>query len=197
MRSSTATERLPRSRRAPTRQETFESRASVAWTRLAPELSSAWGVSRLEERVRVEISYRLTASLGRCFAAKGVIRIAAFLVDGPHSLLREVLGHEAAHVAVHILYGDRRRPHGPEWSSLMRKAGLEPRRRVPADELRAGGGPTNLPQRPSWEHRCPVCQVRRHAARPISRWRCAACRAAGLEGELVIRKVDRQQVRIG
>jgi predicted SprT family Zn-dependent metalloprotease len=194
VRYSAAAQRLPGSRRVPPAPD--DGSPDQTWARLAAGLNSVWGVPDLEIRVRVQVSHRLRVSLGRSLPAKGVIRIAAFLLDGPHPLLREVLAHEAAHVAVHILHGKRVRPHGPEWRSLMRRAALEPRLRVPIDEIDVGA-PMTSPRRRTWEHRCPVCHVRRVAARPVRRWRCAACRAAGLEGELVIRRVDRREVRIG
>ncbi|HLE72474.1 MAG TPA: hypothetical protein VJH87_22540 [Vicinamibacteria bacterium] len=40
-------------------------------------------------------------------------------------------------------------------------------------------------------HRCPVCQLFRAARRLMSRWRCAACVASGLEGRLSITRHER------
>jgi SprT protein len=166
------------------------------WARLAEKLSYAWGVRGLEKRVQVEVSSRLSASLARYYATQGVIRIASSVVlSGAGPILREVLGHEAAHLAVHLLHGDRAKPHGPEWISLMQMAGLEPRLRIPIAEIRESA-PSHRVRTVRWEHRCPVCHVRRLAAQPVHRWRCAACRDSGLSGELVIRRIASNEADI-
>ncbi len=46
-----------------------------------------------------------------------------------------------------------------------------------------------------WEHQCPVCRLRRLARRPVPQWRCAACREAGLEGELVVTRIAAMEGR--
>ena len=109
------------------------------------------------------------------------------LSDGRPTLLEEVLCHELAHAAVHRLHGRRAKPHGPEWKALMVKAGHEPRVRVLENDPRLPAD-FNRP-RPRWEHRCPVCQVKQLAGRPVRQWRCLRCRKAGRSGKLEIRKV--------
>ena len=147
----------------------------------------AWGLPGLLDSVTVEFSTRMRVSLGLCRPVQGRIRLAAGLRNGNAHLLEEVLCHELAHVAVHRLYGRRAKPHGPEWKSLLVKAGYEPRVRVLEDDPRL---PAAFPKpRPRWEHRCPVCHTRHVAGRPVRQWRCAKCRAAGLSGTLVIRKL--------
>lgn len=55
------------------------------------------------------------------------IRInAALLASHPREMLDETVPHEVAHVAIYRLYGNRVRPHGPEWKALMRAFGLDP-----------------------------------------------------------------------
>ena len=136
----------------------------------------------------VEFSTRMRVSLGLCRPAQNRIRLSAVLRDGGSSdLLEEVLCHELAHVAVHRLHGRRAKPHGPEWKSLMRKAGFEPRVRVRENDPRLPKA-FNKP-RPRWEHRCPVCGVTQMAGRPVRQWRCVRCRKAGRSGKLRIRKI--------
>ena len=103
----------------------------------------------------------------------------------PVEVLREVLSHEIAHIAVRDLHGVGRRPHGPEWMALVRAAGFEPQKRI---AWSSGSRTPNASaiQRPNYLHRCPVCQLRRIARRPVRHWRCAACVTAGLSGRLDI-----------
>jgi predicted SprT family Zn-dependent metalloprotease len=162
--------------------------------RLAPALDcdnllaawgELWGLPGLENRLDVSISTRMRTSLGRCAPARGQLRIAAFLLDGPEALLHEVLCHEAAHAAAHEIHGPRIRPHGREWRNLMTAAGFEARARFPAARLDALP-PAALRARVLWEHRCPVCHVQQNAGRPVPQWRCVGCRSAGLGGRLEI-----------
>ena len=147
--------------------------------------AQVWSVPELGQAVRVEFSSRMRRSLGRCYAPDGLIRLNRRLLDGPEEFLREVLCHEAAHVAVYLLHGNSRRPHGRDWAELMTLAGYEPRVRVPMELLPAsvlaGAAPKRL-----YEHSCPVCGARRVARRAVRRWRCRACREAGLDGRLEI-----------
>jgi len=85
-----------------------------------------------------------------------------------------------------VLHGRDCRPHGPEWKALMRQAGFEPRVRIPAEQLVER--PRGKKPGAVWEHRCPVCQMVRMNRRRVPRWRCAACREAGLEGKLIIKR---------
>lgn len=147
--------------------------------------AASWGVPGLEAQLDITFSGRFRSSLGRCAPARGEIRLARGLLDGPTELLREALCHEAAHAAVHRLHGARVRPHGGEWRALMRIAHFEPRARLPAEIL-----PDHLFPKPTlWSHRCPVCHATRVARRRMPRWRCAACRSLGLRGALVIARV--------
>lgn len=85
----------------------------------------------------------------------------------------------------------RIRPHGPEWRAFMEAAGYTPRVRIPESAM-----PTGLraewaekARSRKWEHRCPVCQVRRIARTRVTRWRCKRCVEAGRGGRLVIERV--------
>jgi len=150
--------------------------------------SYAWSLPELPAEVDVQVSGRFRASLGRCYPARGVVRIARFLLDGPPSLLAETLCHELAHLAAHQLHGGRVAPHGAEWRALMRAAGYDPRARVPERELHGIARPAPR-RRVLWEHRCPGCGAHRVAGRPVPEWRCRRCAALGRHGPLAIRRL--------
>lgn len=153
------------------------------WARL-------WDVPQLAEDVTVAISSRFRSSLGSYRATRAEIKLAAWLIDGPRSILQEVLCHEAAHAAVHFRHGEGVKPHGQEWRDFMARAGVTARVRIPISEL-----PTEQQQRlvssSVWEHRCPICQAARLGRTRVTRWRCRRCREAGHSGELVIERVRR------
>ena len=68
----------------------------------------------------------MTRSLGRCYADRQLIRIARFVLEESEDLFREVLCHEAAHVAANHLHGRSIRPHGRQWKALLQQAGYPP-----------------------------------------------------------------------
>jgi ribosomal protein L37AE/L43A len=70
----------------------------------------------------------------------------------------------------------------------MRAAGLEPRVRIPREEL-AQAAQRAARKRWVWRHRCPTCRAQRLAGRPVRQWRCGPCRASGRDGKLVITRV--------
>ncbi len=168
-----------------------ESRAAataLAETALAGwlgEWEHLWNVPGLVGKIEVTFSNRLRRSLGRCAPQSGHIRLHPSLLEAEWELLREVVCHEAAHVAVHLLHRRRLPPHGRAWAELMTAAGYQPRARFNADHL-----PADLQQamqpRALYVHRCPVCGVQKKALRRMSRWRCRACCEAGLGGVLEI-----------
>ncbi|MBK9410115.1 MAG: SprT-like domain-containing protein [Gemmatimonadetes bacterium] len=134
--------------------------------------------------VEIRFSPRLKRALGRWYPGTAKISLHHALQSADRALLAEVVGHELAHLVARARFG-RVRPHGAEWRTLMTQAGLDPRTSMPL--------PATAVQRPaprkattSYHHRCPVCQSQRTARRPVSRWRCAECVAAGLSGELVV-----------
>lgn len=85
-----------------------------------------WGAAGLAPEISLEISTRMTRSLGRCYPDRQLIRIADFVLEESEELFREVLCHEAAHLAAYQLHGKSIRPHGREWKALMVEAGYEP-----------------------------------------------------------------------
>lgn len=85
-----------------------------------------WDAADLTPEISVELSSRMTRSLGRCYPDRKLIRIAKFVLDDSEDLFQEVLCHEAAHLAAYHLHGKSIRPHGYEWKSLMLQAGYPP-----------------------------------------------------------------------
>lgn len=85
-----------------------------------------WGAADLVPAITVELSSRMTRSLGRCYPDRILIRIATFVLDESDALFEEVLCHEAAHLAAYHLHGKSIRPHGHEWKFLMVQAGYPP-----------------------------------------------------------------------
>jgi predicted SprT family Zn-dependent metalloprotease len=150
--------------------------------------SSAWALPDLSREISIRTSKRFRTSLGRYSALDSEIALAHWLLEGPEQLLEEVLCHEAAHAAVHRRFGSGVRPHGAEWRELMRRAGFPARVRIPSDELPRDQH-IRIKKAPTWEHRCPVCQVTRLARTRVTRWRCRACRDQGRSGELVIERL--------
>lgn len=149
-----------------------------------------WNVPRLEQRVSIEFSRRLTASIGRYDLRRKTIRLAHWLLDHGQHLLGEVLCHEAAHAAAYEIHGRRCRPHGNQWKTLMRAAGFEPRVSFPERELPVTR--TGRKRSPGvWLHRCPVCDAERATRRRMTAWRCMRCMKSGLDGKLEISRLDR------
>jgi predicted SprT family Zn-dependent metalloprotease len=158
---------------------------AVTYERWLSGWAAVWGVPELPFRVRIMFSSRLQSSLGRCAPKAGLIRLNPGLLEGAPEALREVVCHEAAHVATWLLYGRRARAHGREWKDLMSLAGYEPRVRwaeaaVP-EPVRARRGRPFV-----YVHTCPVCRAHWIAKRTSSSWRCATCRGAGREGRLMV-----------
>ena len=150
----------------------------LAWAEL-------WHVPTLGSALHIELSPRLRCSLGRCYPASGRVRVSPRLFDAPRDTVREVLCHEAAHVATHMLHGRLARPHGREWAGLMRAAGYEPK--VAMAVVSSPSSPRDAGQpRVLYRHRCPVCGATRVARRTVRAWRCRACDEVGLDGRLVV-----------
>ena len=169
---------------------------------MSQKLSRRWGLPRSALDTTLRLNPRLTRSVARYRRETGVIEL------GPSFLRlrarrKEVLCHELAHVAVDHLYGKRAQPHGGEWRRLVEMAGFTPTVRLPvppespANKPVAANGEIHVSgysRRPKtfrylYEHRCPVCQMIRSAKRPVSRWRCAECVAAGLPGALEVTRI--------
>ncbi len=150
-----------------------------------------WGTPSLVRSLRIEWSPRLRRAFGRCYLDERLIRLTPSLLDRQSHLLAEILCHEAAHAAVHQLYGPAARPHGAEWEELMRLAGFEPRVRIPV-------AVRSTPKRPATDrvvylHRCPSCDIARKASRPMPLWRCRSCVGTRSRGRLVIRRAVTRQ----
>jgi SprT protein len=127
---------------------------------------AVWGLPELAQRVRIDVSARFTSSLGRAYYRTCCIKLHAQLLEPERAtLLREVLAHEAAHLAADMLHGRRIRPHGREWRDTFRAIGFVPRVTVPLAET----GIVMPERRTRRRHRRRVA-VRRSAARRIIQW---------------------------
>ena len=160
----------------------LESTTYEAWL---ADWAAVWRVPDLPSRVNIVFSARLQNSLGRCAPHAGVIRLNPGLLDGDPAALREVVCHEAAHVATWLLHGRRARAHGREWKELIRLAGYEPRVRWAEAAVPES---VRVRRRPSavYVHTCPVCRAHWVARRVVAAWRCGTCRGAGREGRLTV-----------
>ena len=95
----------------------------------------------------------------------------------PRKFLFEVLCHEAAHVAVHLLYGANAKPHGREWQELVRIAGYQPATKLSHQALTP-----KVPRSPTisrHRYRCRICQCDYFVRRKSSRLYCNLCHFAG------------------
>jgi len=145
-----------------------------------------WGRPGLASSVIIQFSGRLRSSLGRTRVDVRRVRLNPLLASANEQLLDEVLCHELAHIAVYENYGAHVKPHGPEWTALVRQAGFEPRLRI---SIAVEKPPTTTRR---FEHLCPICQTVRYAKRSMSQWRCKSCIDAGLEGRLLIRNIGKE-----
>ena len=150
------------------------------------EYSSLWGMPSLTGSVIVQFSDRLRSTLGRTSVEIGRIRLSTLLLSEGAQLLDEVLCHELAHIVVHKRFGKSGKPHGREWAALMKQAGFEPRLRI------SFGNKEPLSSTVRFEHLCPVCQTIRLAKRSIPNLRCKSCVEAGLEGHLLIKRINKK-----
>jgi predicted SprT family Zn-dependent metalloprotease len=150
--------------------------------------AALWNEPGLPVAVTVRLSTRMRRSVGLCRPASGRIALNRQLLAGDTALLHEVLCHELAHVVVYRRHQRVPVPHGPEWQALVRAAGY-----VPSTTLRMAMGERPAPStRRGYTvvHRCPVCHTQRVARRPVTRWRCAECHAAGLDGVMEVTPLE-------
>lgn len=149
----------------------------------------SWDGYGSQTRVTVDFNPRLRTKIARFLPDQKRIEVGPKFVE----LRRqrgEILVHELAHAAVWSLHGAQTRPHGKEWQSLMRKAGLEPKPALRTTLPLGARVPNVFTTR--YVHTCPVCQMQIAARKPNRAWKCRACVDAGLDGDLVIhRKVAR------
>lgn len=157
----------------------------AAARRLLATWERSWGTTDLASALRVVPNPRLTVTAGRCAPSKRVIELRPDVFASRSRVFAQVLCHEAAHLAVHQMYGRNEPPHGDHWSALVEAAGFEPKigARRSCFVRRQRLSPK---RRRNYEHRCPVCQSIRLARQPMRRWRCSSCVQAGLSGELRI-----------
>jgi SprT protein len=142
-------------------------------------------VEDLQDSIGVEFTVRFTRSLGRTQPAQKMIRLSAELNTTLNEYLEEVLCHELAHIASVHLHGTSIKPHGMEWQELVRVAGYEPSIRLHID---GHGSIVKAPKR--YKHYCLVCRSQRISRKRMTRWRCEACVANGLSGELQIEELE-------
>ena len=152
------------------------------WTR-------EWGIPDLADSIECQWSSRLRKTLGRAYVERRLIRLHIRLQDPRQEpLFREVLCHEAAHIAAFHLFGAAAAGHSQQWRELVETVGFEPRlfhREVitQTEDVSRNGEQHDAV---CYEHVCPICHSKRISKRAQPRWRCAPCQDAGLDGELVI-----------
>jgi len=123
-----------------------------------------WQDERLAHECVVRWSSRMIRSLGRAYGSRGLIRMNAALANSDcEVLLREVLCHELAHIAVHRRFGSLTRPHCASWRHCLRSVGLEPRVTIPVESL-----PPSLQDFLNAQRR-PMRRKRRRARRAVVR----------------------------
>jgi predicted SprT family Zn-dependent metalloprotease len=170
-------------------------RAVGRWLR---QWGRKWAYPGLPGDVSIAISQRLRRSWGRSSARTRRISLSPDLLAQPKAL-QEVLCHEAAHLVAATRAGRTEGPHGEPWKNLVRLAGFVPVSNRDTDALpnRAKRRAAfvhrcdvcGFTRRAAFVHRCDVCGFTRRAGRPVTRWRCADCIAAGLDGRLTIIRV--------
>lgn len=171
---------MPTIKSTPSQESGFR-KAIRRWAKL-------WRAEVLVETA-VEWSPRLSRSLGRAYPQRMLVRLHVRLREPRYAaLLREVLCHELAHLAVFTVHGRDASLHGPEWRRLVELAGYEPCTGIHIPELVAR---ESSPVR--FEHFCPRCHAKRFAKRRQPSWRCVACRREGVEGTLIIRPLPREK----
>ena len=161
----------------------MEKEDGLQCTRLIQRWMRQWNSPNLDEHIICEWSSRLRRSLGRAYPTRSLVRLSLVLKEPQfQSLFEEVLCHEVAHIVTFQVHGRGAQSHGTEWKELVRVVGFDPRTSHKLDAL----PPPNGRKAICYEHVCPVCQSKRLAKRPQSKWRCVACQNSGLNGLLTI-----------
>jgi predicted SprT family Zn-dependent metalloprotease len=148
--------------------------------------AKAWSIPSLERSVAVRVNRRLRTSIARYIRDESCIEVGPTFLKSA-GIRREALAHELAHAAVTIRFGRTTRIHGVEWRLLVETAGFAPRTRINATN--ASHISRNEQTLARYEHRCPVCHMKRLSRRPVHAWRCKQCVEAGLTGQLQIRRI--------
>ena len=68
------------------------------------------------------------AGLAYCYNNKRIELSEQLFLENIEEFLSDTIPHEVAHILTAILYPDAKQDHGPEWKSIMRKLGVNPRR---------------------------------------------------------------------
>jgi predicted SprT family Zn-dependent metalloprotease len=147
-------------------------------------LATLWKHPRVA-KLRIDVNPRLTSTVARYVTGADVIELSPSAAKRGARLQREVVCHEAAHRVVWDRHASSARPHGPEWSALVRAAGFEPK----ATLVRCGERRQRVTRMAAFRHVCPVCQFSKRAKRRMPAWRCPECRAVGLDGTLRIERI--------
>jgi len=148
------------------------------YTQVLSDWASSWRTPQLPGRVVVIFSRRMTKSLGRVHPKTGQVRLNCRLKKAPRKFLLEVLCHEAAHVAVHLLHGTNAKPHGREWQELVRIAGYQPSTKLGHEALMTPKV-CKSPAISRHRYRCRICQCDYFVRRKSSRLHCNLCHSAG------------------
>ncbi|MHB2018899.1 MAG: SprT-like domain-containing protein [Candidatus Xenobia bacterium] len=143
-----------------------------------------WGIPDLVNRIHIEPAPRQTASAARCHPSTGRIRLNPSLAP---EQLELTLCHEAAHVAVHHLFGPTAAPHGPEWRDLMTLALPDWRTRTTPSR------PSPPRRRPVYLHRCPLCHYSRRDRARTLRFACPVCLDQGRTSPLEVVAIYRPE----
>ena len=147
-------------------------------------LARVWNKPRVL-RLQIAVNPRLKSTLARWRPPSNVLEISSTARSRSSRALREIIAHEAAHVLVWERFGHLAQPHGPEWATLMRSAGFEPRAtHVRCGQRRRARNGNRV------RHFCAVCHFYTFAKRRIPSWRCPNCRSIGLEGMLNVERVS-------
>jgi predicted SprT family Zn-dependent metalloprotease len=109
--------------------------------------------------------------------------------------IKEILCHEAAHLAVFLKHGNHAKPHGPEWQKLVQKAGFEVKTALSAEILKRGDIKKSE-TKTVYLHTCTVCGSSRIVKKPMPNWRCFSCREEGMEGTLQITSQPSTEVNL-
>jgi predicted SprT family Zn-dependent metalloprotease len=153
-------------------------RTSHNFAALVSKWAAAWRVPALPEMVSVTFSNRLRRSLGRVRPRTGAITLNAKLATAPRKVVREVLCHEAAHVANFMLHGIRAKPHGPEWCALVRAAGYNPTTALGCRWVPPPAPAQRMTSR--IKYRCPVCHAVCLGSKHASLLHCGECLRSGV-----------------
>src|SRR5436190_12873449 len=89
-------------------------------------LAVAWKHPRVSQ-LDISLNSNLRSTLARWIPPSNILEMSNKVESRNARALREIISHEAAHVVVWDRSGRAARPHGLEWSALMRAAGFRPR----------------------------------------------------------------------